>query len=160
MNAFIKPVPMQKKTAFTLFHLLLYIFSLLPLSCQSEEEELEELPIHYELPVLYDGVSLNGQEFTVIRTEPELKAVFSDALISKHSALQNLDFAKHSILVGKATYSSGIGSLEHQYFKQGNKWIYRLKVIISPLSVISTFHCGIVVDKIPVEGEVEFKKST
>ncbi|MCG8476259.1 MAG: hypothetical protein MI784_12400 [Cytophagales bacterium] len=64
---------MQKKPALPLFSIALCLLLFLSLSCQSDEEELVERPIHYELPVLYSGVSLGEKESTIIRTEAELQ---------------------------------------------------------------------------------------
>ena len=147
---------MQKKPALPFFSIALCLLLFLSLSCQSDEEELVELPIHRELPVLYSGVSLGEKEFTVIRSEAELQATFSESLIAEQSILKNVDFTKYSVLVGRGTYTRGIYELKHKWLMQGGKRFYRLQVLYDDTLPAGIFYYGVLVDKMEEGIEIVF----
>ncbi|PDP44222.1 hypothetical protein [Tannerella forsythia] len=99
----------------------------------------------------------NHKESKVIRSEKELKSVFTEKDLKHFKDLQQIDFSKHTLLLGYGTYGNQVTNMEHSFVRTGsNAYTYLLKVD-GDATQPDVFRYGILVDKLAQSAKVTFK---
>ena len=99
----------------------------------------------------------NHKASKVIRSEKELKSVFTEKDLKHFKDLQQIDFSKHTLLLGYGTYGNQVTNMEHSFVRTGsNAYTYLLKVD-GDATQPDVFRYGILVDKLAQSAKVTFK---
>ncbi len=125
--------------------------------CEDKENNdiYPDAKIIKELSLIYNGNIFKNREYILINSQQDLNNIFNK---EKPSSLPNIDFNKHSLILGEYAHYQGISGLEHLFTKiSGKKYEYIVTVWeaanLSPEA--ATF--GIVINKIPSDSEIVFK---
>lgn len=140
----------------TVSGLLLTLLMIMGYSCDKTDDAIyPEAIIIRELPKL-SGIG-NHTESVIINSQDELDAVFNTIALQREESLQDIDFSKFSLLLGYGTYGNEVSSMDHSFIKiKKNTYLYLIKVG-GDATRPDTFRYGIIVSKLPMAANVEFK---
>ena len=133
---------------------------LLAAGCDSDNNNDDDAPfpdavIIKELPKITAVGNSNSSE--IVQTQKGLESIFSQKDLESFEDLQNIDFSKHTLLLGYGTYSNEVSDMEHSFTKTGtSEYTYILRVS-GDATRPDVFRYGIVVEKLPITAEIIFK---
>ena len=124
------------------------------MGCERENTVYPDAVIVKELSKLPIG---NNRNSIVIQSQTELKAVYSSDIFQHYDDLKNIDFSKHTLLLGFGGYGNEVSDMQHYFIKSGaSSYTYLLK-IGGDATRPDTFRYGIIVEKLPKAAKVTFK---
>jgi hypothetical protein len=99
----------------------------------------------------------NSNSSEIVQTQKGLEAIFSQKDLEPFEDLQDIDFLKHTLLLGYGTYSNEVSYMEHSFTKTETS-VYTYILRISGLATRpDVFRYGIVVNKLPASAEIVFE---
>lgn len=145
---------MERKTI--LFSVIALFFLMGGMGCEKEKNiTFPDAIIIKELPKL--NILGSNTESIVIHSQKELDAVFSESELQQYEELQQIDFTKHTLLLGFGSYGNEVSNMQHYFIKTGTRSYTYLLKIAGLATRPDTFRYGVVVTKLPKAAEVTFK---
>ena len=135
-----------------LLYTTISLFLLIIVGCK---KDFPDAIIIKELPKLYNLSS--NTESVVIQSQEELYTIFGESELQRYEELQQIDFAKQTLLLGFCRYGNQVSNMQHYFVKTGKRSYKYLLEISGNLTMPDAFWYGIVVAKLPKEAEVSFK---
>ncbi|MDP3443975.1 MAG: hypothetical protein Q8T08_14055, partial [Ignavibacteria bacterium] len=123
--------------------------------CEDKNEIYPEASIVTELPKI--NVIGNNTNSIIIQSQKELEAVFTKDELQQVNGLQQIDFSKHTLLLGYGDYNNEVSNMEHSFVKTNIKTYTYLLKIAGDATRPDTFRFGILVVKLPISAEVIFR---
>ena len=144
---------MKTKKVFLIIPLLFLIIGMG--GCEDKNGIYPEAMVVKELPKI--SILGNHTKSVIIQSQKELKAVFSEDELKRIDDLQQIDFSKHTLLLGYGSYANEVANMEHSFSKTTEtSYTYLLK-IDGAATRPDSFRYGILVGKLPKPVEVIFK---